>query len=432
MSKTSVIDFFINSELFEYLKTDHVFRNRFISLAIVGVLIVAVTTVFFLRANITDMKAFGGQTILYGGMVAVALIFTVFDPTALLFPGADGIKMYIIYLVSFGLTLYALIEYYNGLSKFYKGIYTSAMYGFLIVLPIIALAIFFIVFKNFLKTITGWSGFFIKLIFYIPCLLIDIIEAVKEDIKSTTNTVLILFILELFILFVYFYSNYVINAIYTTGTHPITLLNEPVFLNRVTALNYGKVYAKEESNNNGIELSSVPSAMEYRLATKHTYNNNYSVSVWVYINAQETVLKNFKYNILDFARGKPRLIYMNENSVDLTNNSIYLDKILVNFSNTDLSGKTSYTFNIPKQKWNNIVINYSSNIADLFLNGVLIKSMDISKYIPDGFATDTIVAGSTHNLNGGICNVQYFPDVLTQTAIINNYNLLMNKNPPVH
>jgi hypothetical protein len=432
MSQNTVIDFFKNSELFEYLKTDDKFRNGFISLSVVGAIVLAATIMFFVRATITDMNVFSGQVILYGGIVAIALIFTIFDPSSLLFQQLDGVKFYLIYMASFSLAIYFLVTYYNELSASNKATFTSFTNGFLIVLPFITLAIFFIVFKNFLKTITGWPGFFIKLIFYLPCLIIDVIEAVKQDIKSTTNTVLILFVIELFILFIYFYSNYVISAVYSTGSHPITLLNEPVFLNRITKLDYGKIYAYEEANNEGIEKNKTPSATDYSIASKHTYNNNYSVSMWVYINTQKTVLNNFQYNIFNYGRGKPQIIYMNESSTDLNNNDIYLDKILVKFSNTDLSGNTDYTFNMPKQKWNNIVINYSSNVADLFLNGVLIKSMDISKYIPNGFATDTIVTGSTYSLNGGICNVQYFPDVLTQSAIINNYNLLINKNPPIH
>jgi hypothetical protein len=430
MSKNYIIDFFQNSDLVYYLKDDHTFRTKSITMVVIGAIVVAATIMFYLRATITDPNAFGGQMVLYGGIVLLALVLTVFDPSGFLFKQLDGVKFYLIYAASFGIMVYTLITYYNELSDQSKATFTSFTKIFLIAVPIIALAIFFIVFKNFLKTIGGWSGFFIKLIFYLPCLLIDLIEAVKRDIQSTTNTVLILFVLELLFLFVYFYSNYLIQFFYSTGDDKITLLSDPVFLNRETKLKYGDIYSYEEKNNTGIKTNSTDNINSQLI--KHKYNANYSVSMWIYVNSQETVLKDFQYNIFNYARGKPQIVYINESSVDMKNNKIYLDKIKVNFSNRDPDNKATYTFTMPKQKWNNIVINYNKNIADLFLNGVLIKSVDLSKYISNSFVTDSIIVGSTNNLNGGICNINYYPVTLTQSAIINNYNLLANKNPPIN
>jgi hypothetical protein len=283
-----------------------------------------------------------------------------------------------------------------------------------------------------LKTLPGWTGFFMNLIFYLPCLVVDLIEEVKKDVNSTTNTVFILFILEMVFLLIYFYFNYAIQKLYSYSNDGITLQEYPLYLNREKKLDYGKIYAYDEANyadmrpptnNSGLSQSMLDNQ-----SVDHKYRNNYTISLWLYLNSQQTNMKNGGYNIFDFARGgKPRLVYLNDGGLTDSN----LDKIRINFSNTDNTDSTSYVFSIPKQKWNNIVVNYDRNIADLFLNGILIKSMDLSKHIPDSYATDTIIVGSNYNLNGAICNIQYYPNVLTQAAIVNMYNLLSKSNPPI-
>jgi hypothetical protein len=43
-----------------------------------------------------------------------------------------------------------------------------------------------------------------------------------------------------------------------------------------------------------------------------------------------------------------------------------------------------------------------------------------------------ITIGSTNGLYGAVSNVKYYNAPLTNTQIMQNYNLLYNKNPPVN
>ena len=88
--------------------------------------------------------------------------------------------------------------------------------------------------------------------------------------------------------------------------------------------------------------------------------------------------------------------------------------------------------NLPSQKWNNLVFNYYSDHVDLFVNGNLeltykFDDTNRPKYEP----TDMINIGSKDGLNGAVCNVRYYTEPLSKSKIINMYNLLMYKNPPV-
>ena len=62
---------------------------------------------------------------------------------------------------------------------------------------------------------------------------------------------------------------------------------------------------------------------------------------------------------------------------------------------------------VPWQKWNNFVFNCDQNIIDIFLNGELIKTLDVGDSIPTFGSQDKIMAGDDL-LDGSICNVVYY------------------------
>ena len=87
---------------------------------------------------------------------------------------------------------------------------------------------------------------------------------------------------------------------------------------------------------------------------------------------------------------------------------------------------------IEKQKWNNLVFNYNSTSVDIFINGHLEKTVDISKEMPIYSSIDNIIIGENKGLYGALCNVVYHKTPLSELMIINSYNLFMNKNPPTN
>jgi hypothetical protein len=85
------------------------------------------------------------------------------------------------------------------------------------------------------------------------------------------------------------------------------------------------------------------------------------------------------------------------------------------------------TNDIMYQKWNNIVINYDGGNIDVFLNGVLVGS--VSGAVPY-MSFDTIIAGANNGIYGGICNINYYTDILSENTIKSNYKALRMKTMP--
>ena len=81
------------------------------------------------------------------------------------------------------------------------------------------------------------------------------------------------------------------------------------------------------------------------------------------------------------------------------------------------------------QKWNNIVINYNSGIVDVFLNGKLEKSFN-GETLSYMHLFD-IIAGENDGLNGGICNVVYFNEMLNIKQVYYLYNSVKEMDPPI-
>jgi len=80
------------------------------------------------------------------------------------------------------------------------------------------------------------------------------------------------------------------------------------------------------------------------------------------------------------------------------------------------------------QSWNNIVINYDAGTMDVFLNGELIGTRpNISPFM----AFEGLTAGHRRGLEGGICNVVYHREPLSQHRVRMGYKMLRDRRPPV-
>jgi hypothetical protein len=80
------------------------------------------------------------------------------------------------------------------------------------------------------------------------------------------------------------------------------------------------------------------------------------------------------------------------------------------------------------QKWNNIIINYSGGVLDIFLNSELVKS---NRGIVPYYTLDNLTIGTDEGIEGGICNVVYFRRPLTTSNIFYLYNMIKDRSPPV-
>lgn len=279
-------------------------------------------------------------------------------------------------------------------------------YVFIILLGfmfIVGLAMIFLMFMHYFKNMSGWSGFFVRLIFFIPCLLIDFIQFIKNEMKITTNNIYILFILELLLILGYLYLPNLFNKI--TLKKGIILLKDSRFLNKEYTI----------TNDTMITLPklSIDEVSKYR--------HNFAISMWVYINPQNNSFHSYskETNIIDMNNSKPRITYINNND------NINEKDILIFYFDDN-----KHIIKNKGQKWNNIVINSNSTTIDIFINSNLEKTFTLTKPL-EYKNTGIINLGSNNGLDGAICNIMYFNEPLTKNQIANSYNLLMFKNPPL-
>jgi len=287
--------------------------------------------------------------------------------------------------------------------------------GILTFATIIALAIVFYFYSNYLKTVGGWKGWIVNLLFYVPCLVLDFITYIKSEIGLTSHLVYYLFLLELFAALLYIYVPKIANKVAASEGTP--LLADTAFLDIKKELGSGYNMAfKNVGHSDDAET---------------TYKRSYSISMWVYLNIQPPNYASYakESEIFNYGNGLPKVTYVN--NVD-TDGSKTPDALKVYYTNVGDLAERSYTVNIKPQKWNQLVFNYTSSQVDLFINGHLEKTFIFSGNEPEYLASDVISVGSTDGLDGAICNIKYHYVPQSKGQIATSYNLLMKQNPPTN
>ena len=330
------------------------------------------------------------------------------------------------------LLIIALFYFYSILYPNSGGIVPRIMYMLSILGIIIALSMIYKIFVRFIQNLKGWAGFILRFIFFIPCLLIDLLEALYTDLKSAPTMIGLLFVLEILIVLAYFYAPSLVAYLYNQNS--VNLLNQPVFLNKQVVLAKSETFLLDPKDplnptgDNGPEEKNVP-----------TYRKNYGISMWIYMNpmttnnpayAKETTI--FKYGLIS-ERGKPQITYINK----FDTGSKTSDNYYIYLSNNQRL--PPFHLQLPGQTWNYLVLNYNENNVDLFVNGNLEKTLQIDSVdMPEYRSTDVMTTGEGDGtildggLYGAIANVNYYKEPLTQMQITASYNTLRYKNPPIN
>ena len=375
------------------------------------------------------------------------------------------------------------------------GFQIFAGYGFNILLfsiIIVGLAIIFNVFRNSAKRLTGWTGFFVRLFFFIPCLLNDYLDYLKSEYQSTPPVVFILLIAEILLILAYIYIPKWMNQHLIKNS--TVLQRSPLRLDIATNLSNNAVFHVNPKdilvttdkvqdkntllgkNSNVITTMMDSSGNLVNTGIADTYTSNFGLSMWIYVNekdlgsnrlehkntvsfkdvkedwilngrkvgwATKRIRKEEKkltppYEIPIFKYGNPNLNpnekdrYLGKPSITYLGNSQWKFNLTVP-SNPDIENNTTYfVMSVPSQKWNNIVFNYYDNKVDLWINGNLERNMDLRENPLNHHQTDVITIGSKFGLMGALCNLQFFSKPMTATQITQSYNLLYSQNPPVN
>lgn len=337
-----------------------------------------------------------------------------------------------------------IFYYFQYLSSQNLFIVSYAINIIVFIIVVIFLSILFNIFSNYLMLINGVPGIIIQFIFYIPCLFNDFVEFFKNQYNITSNTVFLLFILEILFLIVYFYAFHFINKIILTNG--VLLLNNPVFLDtgkHHIAMENTLYFKDKKTPTNDYD--------DYRL-------KNYGLSMWIYVNSEipsksytssssqsytsssnETTLFHFGHDDGTLHHVKPEITFDKFEQCFIFYFTTYTTatkdenshKIYVK-NQFNMNPKKPHLY-IPTQKWNHFFFNYENNKADLYINGNLERTFIYNNNIPSYNSNDIVSIGDDgDSLNGGaICNVVFFKKNLSKKQIANMYNIAKVKNPPI-
>ena len=241
-----------------------------------------------------------------------------------------------------------------------------------------------------------------NVIFYIPCLFSELFD-------STEKGSFLMLILAVALLLVYFKGPSVFNTVNLQGGKQ--LVNKPVGTDSVYSLG-------TYQDLNGSDK----------------FDYQYAISCWVFLESAPPNT-NSSYNkytsLLNFGK-KPNVLYNGAtNTLMVTMHQKNLKDVTKNkLTDFDENGnRILYKgSNFLLQKWNNIIINYSGGILDLFINGELVKS-DVG--VVPYYTLDSLTIGEDNGVKGGICNVVYFNRAITTTNISYLYDMVKDKTPPV-
>jgi len=268
---------------------------------------------------------------------------------------------------------------------------------------IVGLAIIYKIGYNYFFKMQGWAGFFVNLIFYIPCMLLDLLTFIKNDLSQAPKAVYVLFIIEILLVLLYLYVPKIIKSVSKT----------------VSASDGNVVFSEPKQINNKTNITSyVDLHAKTKDVSSDVVNNKFAFSMWVYIVPIEP--SYYPYNgdatIFEFGKYHPRLIY---------NGSKGKFKVFFNQSKYD-------EFEMPLQKWNHVVFNYTKSNVDVFVNGELKTTHKNRDANNEGLSIGDVVSiGQDNGLSGGICNMVYFNRPLLGYEISTMYKINKNNDPPM-
>lgn len=391
----------------------------------IGMLAVSLTcAVLYVASN--DPKAMTDQFYLYclfgvfPAMIGVFLASKLFSDTI-------SINKFYFYGIIFFVFIISIYLFYRVMNPDSVQTVSYILEAITILIFIFGLAIVYRIFVRTIINTRGWLGFFLKFLFLIPCLVIDLLETLFAELKVAPKMVIVLFILEIVVILAYIY----IPRMTKPYSDPVVLLDKPLFLTNVQSI--GK------ANQLFMDVNEVDNPSK----SKTTIRQNYSISMWIYINqhsksfaAYSKETNVFRYGYPNSEIGHPRVAYFND-----VNDKNKSDKLIV-YVNDAVSAKDEsdrILLDIVPQSWNQLVISYNKSVVDIFINGDLVKNVTMSHDTrPEYNVGDVIEVGEGDNtfigggLHGAICNVVYYKLPLTSFQVAGDYNINRYRSPPTY
>lgn len=433
MNKTisNIKDYF--TRVMNTFQTDNRFYKSMIGNFIMVAFLIGITIVMYFSSSNINFITVNYSTIVFGSIVFASLFVVYAMSTNILRKLGTTMNMRIFAGLAILWTL-LLYQTYFSMSYATSKMFTYIYFVLVIFAVLVFLAILASVFGNYLRSLDGLHGFIAYLIFYIPCMISDFMGLIMKELSMTGYDVYALYAIEIVLVFLLFYMKPMMKSIISTGGKEI--LNQPVFLE------------KELSLTSYEELKSFDANLQ-----------SHSISMWVYINSGANTNSIYRTGARVMTYGDMEIKYKNkgneidvidtvktygENQPGLTQkqtqemkslykqpeSNSYLEFYFMNKPHDDTQSSTPVITNIPihTQRWNNITINRTGTNTDIFINGVLVKTLQPSPY--EYSSSDRMEIGKA-GFRGAICNITYHKEPRTKPQITYNYNLYKPMNPPV-
>jgi hypothetical protein len=285
-----------------------------------------------------------------------------------------------------------------------------------------------------------------NVLLYLPCLMLDFVDMLKEQYGLTTRPYLILLAAQaLFILAGLYLPSLVTKAINHTGVQIVSAPISMTVSTKITRYTVQFVDSKgvvsHASGPNPLPPFSPTTTPAPTPTSKPTdinlHNYSYGVSAWFYIHPQppntqskpDTQINMFKFGN-DGAIG-PKVSYNQKTNI------LYIE---MSGSGATIPPITD----IPLQRWNNIVINSDKGALDIFMNGKLVYTG--THLQPANNAAHNVIIGNgmagdenkkddekdkTFGIQGELCNMVLKQDPFTNAEIAWFYKTNKMLNPPL-
>jgi hypothetical protein len=388
----AILLFYVSFVYYIYYKNSFEFLTTYKSLALAGFLIIGILLFILTLYSLSGTK----------GVKSAGPYTSLISKILLSFVGFAVVMGIIIYLLTRILKLQSLSLQMITLINFILFIGLIALVMVIFNLNMQTLNI------QFSPTSQGGIGFIFsfiaKLILYIPCLFIDMANAIAEQFNIAKKQYVVLIILAIEVLLIA--SKFLI----------------PVAFDKV--INYGgivitdKVYPMEMKTRVDIP----------RILLSEKKRTNYGVSCWIYIhpvpdNTNEAYIENT--SLVNFG-GVPNILFNAQKgtlsfAVDV--NDVGGAKKIFIFPNKDNMREVKIIYS----RWNHVFVNFTDGNMDIFVNGDLVTSTP--EVIPLNNPMSVHV-GSYPGIYGEACSLVYYKNPLLAENIRIIYESLKNFNPP--
>jgi hypothetical protein len=336
--------------------------------------------------------------------------------------------------ITFCVVVYSFLSTTNSKTYYWAGQMVDIFTVILIV--IIILLLFYQFISKAQLSQRGWSGVIMEIIMYLPCKIQEFLIWFLGEINNTPRKVFFILLIEIaLIMWIFYYQS----------TLKWFSIGQQIF-----PIHSGSLYLKKRT-----PITSYSNLSKEAKLSDETVPMNFGIAFWFYVNDNnhnlDTELPLFCYGGGERGISKdcqPSNPYGNQNihpaitfipthsqvpnqksenlwqGAGLTWNTGH---IKVYFSHCSPENENAMIIDVPLQRWNLLTLNYTSQKADVFLNGEIVASHTFTE--PPVYSLGDSITVGGNDLQGAIQDIQYsvLPFSKISVNAMYNNNLFVNK-----